>query len=882
MASAYSLPGVKKKTTPADKILNPSQSKAPVYQGPTKPSTNEQDFRSTGSSRSSSSGSRGSSSPSTVPGVIEDNTITNKLGISSTPVTPPTVVKTQKTKLLESYKSTLEKARTSASSLQSYSLKKLAPLTSSNSSLRLMQQYQNKSSAYSAESKEYETSAQAFNRLYGDKELNEADYAKAQDESSKLSSRYAKLEKDYVELEAIEKKQREESVKTGVPRGRTKKDWERTELKETLGLNFIAQGLYGAASIPSSLLSIGKPREKTTTSQEIKNLISSIPTQAVLGGISKGASATTRALTKPVKVEIITPAKTEIAAVTRIKSFDTPQGKLSNARVNLAATTTAQEARVLTRLDLAANTLEKLRTNILKIPPVKSGRVVSSKPKASGAASFDIKMLNDKILTDVNFLSKTYKGQTRFNRLEGGMSNTFKAELLKNANRDAKELGRSLAEARYGTPNLGTFGKNRMISFGFQQSKEIARLRPSRRVTGDFGGIKVSQVRPVVKPTPSGKTIQRSNIASMLEEIKVSNPNLKLYRETFVGKDVTYPNLRRSPFQVKGVVIAETIGNKVSKSSGSLTGNAASPTTQMSQLQIQKILQALNPVKGAAAAKVIKGIKSAPTPRSILKAEQAAFNQVTPKSLFYGTGQYERTQESYRAAPRSPMFSYSLSSPKPSFIFMSNVGQAQTQVQRQSVFSNTRTRQYSRTADLTVSIPKEALKDLTLERTKQNQRSTTAQMFRQLQRPITKQRMLTPPRISRGFKSKLSPFVFGMPRVKGMGKSKGLEQGYQVFTKRKGQENVLPGVFGRGEALKVLSAKLLSSLVARGGIRKTSTRVAKSPFSDYTLSKTIFRPYKIKQRKAVPLVDEFIQRRSKRLVSPLEIEEIKRSKRRKK
>lgn len=108
-----------------------------------------------------------------------------------------------------------------------------------------------------------------------------------------------------------------------------------------------------------------------------------------------------------------------------------------------------------------------------------------------------------------------------------------------------------------------------------------------------------------------------------------------------------------------------------------------------------------------------------------------------------------------------------------------------------------------------------------------------------------------------------------------------LRDAYKVILKKGKREKALPGLFTRGQALAVGENKTLSSLFARFKIEKTGFRIKdKSPFS-YLVNPKLFRPYRIEKRKPIALIDEWIQRRSKRLTTPLEITEIQRYRRRK-
>jgi hypothetical protein len=106
--------------------------------------------------------------------------------------------------------------------------------------------------------------------------------------------------------------------------------------------------------------------------------------------------------------------------------------------------------------------------------------------------------------------------------------------------------------------------------------------------------------------------------------------------------------------------------------------------------------------------------------------------------------------------------------------------------------------------------------------------------------------------------------------------------GYETYIKSFGKILRLPGIRSKGNALKFGETKVLSgkrALSATFFVKPTKVMV--SDTTNYRPSDKLFREYKIKKGKKISLMDMFIQRRGKRLVTGSEISALKQARRKK-
>lgn len=230
--------------------------------------------------------------------------------------------------------------------------------------------------------------------------------------------------------------------------------------------------------------------------------------------------------------------------------------------------------------------------------------------------------------------------------------------------------------------------------------------------------------------------------------------------------------------------------------------------------------------------------------------------QSTRQSLFYGTGQYERT-----------------------------TGGA---LQTDFITTETRTRQnfniISTQRDRTGLRNKPALKDLSAQIPRTNQLNIPSFRERTIQRQrfnlrlaqpqVTKQpTKLITPNITKTPTLKIPILPVGF-NLKGKGKSF-LSKifGYKTFYLKKGKRVYLGGVRTKGEAIRRGEEFTLSNLRATFGVKKTAVKITGTERT-YQPSSKYFRSYRISKGKKVPLKDIFIQKKGQRLAFKPEIREI--------
>lgn len=103
---------------------------------------------------------------------------------------------------------------------------------------------------------------------------------------------------------------------------------------------------------------------------------------------------------------------------------------------------------------------------------------------------------------------------------------------------------------------------------------------------------------------------------------------------------------------------------------------------------------------------------------------------------------------------------------------------------------------------------------------------------------------------------------------------------YQTFIKRYGKWKALSGFYSRGKAIKIGESYALGTLGASFKIVPTKRTIYETGYN-YTPSSNVFRSYKVRRGRRIPLSDEWIQLATKRLSSFGERREIKSARRRK-
>lgn len=229
---------------------------------------------------------------------------------------------------------------------------------------------------------------------------------------------------------------------------------------------------------------------------------------------------------------------------------------------------------------------------------------------------------------------------------------------------------------------------------------------------------------------------------------------------------------------------------------------------------------------------------------------------------YKNTGQYEKTEEVTAYLPKVTLGA------KPKELNFVNLGSI--------IKSGSKGRSKSGTLQRQISIVEQASPVKNVERILQNQRQR--QNYRVSQKQI---RQYGTPSLRHTFGYGTSfkvPLPFFKPS-KHKVKQPSFDVGFKTYFKKKGKEYYLPGVRSRGEAIKFGEAFTLKNLRATFGIKRTGGIISNVKNSDYSPS-ALFRAYKIKGGQRIPLMDEFIQKRGKRLSTGLEIAELRSYRRR--
>ena len=768
---------------------------------------------------------------------------------------------------VESKNVVIDTLQKGAEGLSNTALNTLAPLTSKESVLRLTEQLKEQSSIFENDVVNFNTQALLFNLNYQDKALSENDYKQAQFKQIQLENKEQALQKKQYNLEQLRNKLINKS-KVLQPIEKNKQEAIPFTF-ENLGQQILKQtdilplAIYQISQYPEAIL---KPNTKPITiKEEIEGFEEQLPGLILSAGIAKGASKFSKFVFEPKNIELIKAPKITTASGTLLQTGESSLGTLTKANVLLESVKEPPIYRITSRVERAIQKIENIRADILNIEPKVYGDILTGKPQLSGAIAKDIFFLNGKQINQALFFSKSKGAMTRVNELLGGISEEIPRSLVDKMTKETQELVKALSESRYGIPNFEVLDKKRMINLGYQEAKELARLTNPRMITGDFGGIKVSQRRPLVKPTSSGKTTTRANIAGIIDELNLKlQEDIKVFRESFVGKDVTYPYKKGKPFQIEGIVIEKRVG--LPKEKGYTILEPSGKTTSLESLQAlyrEQILRELQISKGQIASKLVKGFKEPPSAKAILKQNQASFEKELSKGAYSGMGLYERTSEtsSILSLPEQKLVMSNLSE-----VIKDNINQFVNQI------TNFNEKSITRASTKTIDISREIEREITREQPKQTARENIKEIERELLREIARTtELITPKSVPKESINK--PFVFNIPpkREPEERKSKSKsQQGYNVFGKaiksnKFFQINHSPLTHQRA---KDIGAYYVTQSLARTFNIKKSNKPAQEdyefisiPFGYYNSQEYKLRNYRIKNKQNVAFSDErFIQK----------------------
>lgn len=257
---------------------------------------------------------------------------------------------------------------------------------------------------------------------------------------------------------------------------------------------------------------------------------------------------------------------------------------------------------------------------------------------------------------------------------------------------------------------------------------------------------------------------------------------------------------------------------------------------------------------------VTTGISQRSIPITNIKITEKLITSTTSlRSQYYGTGKYELTSGGLTTRLEfrqdSPISERNLSSLR--LINLSNVKQ-------ESILKN-------------IALPRSLSKLEVSQSTISAQ--TSSQIQRTLQRTSLRQAQVTPnlsinikivPSIKPGFKFK--PYL-RIPKRERENVLSEPKESFRTFILKGGKKLYLSGIRPRGKALLYGEKEARTTLRATFGIEKTNKLINEQDLQ-FNPS-TQFRSYRIRKGKRIPLTNVFIQKRSKRLSSSGEKQEIK-------
>lgn len=524
---------------------------------------------------------------------------------------------------------------------------------------------------------------------------------------------------------------------------------------------------------------------------------------------------------------------------------------------------------------------------------VKTRRV--GKPQVTLAFSNKILFMKGEQVTPASFITKSARGQRYLTRLYGGLSEKVPSKLLRRSSSETQELARAIAEEKTGVPNLGAFGVDRYVQVGFQEAKTIGKIGKTKGVDN----------WTFIKPLPSakgarrGRTIERTNIAGISDEVKnppaqldffgmkvniPSGPEVRVSKEIFVGKDVTN-RVRaggRPPFRIRGVIIEKGLPSVEPTTGVNVTKNPR-PVQQQAVSAKEKLLL----VKGAMARKVLQ--KTSATAK-VKEVSPQPVNVRPSPSMYAGTGQYERT-ETQMVSPlmKSAQMSISSSLIQPREIVKESLGTRTIPREQAREFSREEVRLSPKEIprEFVRTVPREIVRtqprEVVRERVGQLPAQVPLESPRPLQRTPSRQTPRTPtrPRIPR---RPGGPRIFGgggkNPLKTSSGKSRrGLGAYFVEVRKYKRPSLITQNPLIKSQALAVGLKYAKSTERATFRLVPTTANPVRStirPVTEAEVFKAGFRP-PYRRGKAQPGLT-FVQRRRTRMGTTAETKAIQRYK----
>lgn len=396
--------------------------------------------------------------------------------------------------------------------------------------------------------------------------------------------------------------------------------------------------------------------------------------------------------------------------------------------------------------------------------------------------------------------------------------------------------------------------KETKISFADIQTTDLFKIQK--------GGKEVSLI-PYGRRTRAGRLggIRELKFSNTFESREFGLKAEEFYNERIGFVDITKPSFRkpRTTDLIKGVSKTYEY-NFPSKPEGVnyiATSGRKSSQQFLEQLNKQEFkTKSLNTIQKEIG-KAALGFKSRVTP-----IYQSLPKQSFKMGAFAGLGLYERTESFGISVPKQLNLTSNININKSSF-GLANISR---DLQKLELGQTQRTTQRETLRELSRDVLRESLKDVQRELLRTTQRQTQRQTQRNVLRTTQRTTLrigfptLTPPRNTikeRPFRFKLSKGK--MPSISG-------SLGFKSFVIKGGKKTYLNGILPKGLALKKGELNAINTLRATFGIEATKINTNLKDIN-FSIPKNIFRGFRIKNGKAIPLTNEFIQRRGTRLNS---------------
>jgi hypothetical protein len=420
-----------------------------------------------------------------------------------------------------------------------------------------------------------------------------------------------------------------------------------------------------------------------------------------------------------------------------------------------------------------------------------------------------------------------------------------------------------------------------IINLAEIEATKIFKLKKGKR-----GGL-IGELIPSGRRTTRGFLLSsQKKIGGFKLEREFGIKEVRIFKERISTIDVTFPKVRaaRTSILITGTGKTRLIElpsvTEATPLLKPLTGGRKSSSAFLKQVYGRQFKTAIKATQrvSAGTATAISGLE---------RGQAVSIRtQGIPRgadSLYAGTGLYERTDtELVRIPTQAKTFLFGRTSNQP----ILSIAQSRISVAQQPLFRQpTALRQPQRNVLRleTRQILRETARESAREALRYGQRNIARQATRQVTRQTTRLTLREVVRSTTIVKipatktpsGRFPPLLFPRyPRGKERGRA---TLGFRTFVIRRGRERFLRGIFSKGIALSRGQSAARRTLAATFGVKPTKVKVRAGALS-FAPSKQ-FRGFRIKQGRAVPLKDIFIQRRGARLSSLGEVREIQQSRR---